>query len=74
MTGHLSFQIEHHLFPDVPAHRYSELAPKVEAICAKYGVPYNTGSLGGQYKTVLQRLVRYSTPAPQPMDFAGIES
>ena len=74
MTGHLSFQIEHHLFPDVPAHRYAELAPKVEAICAKYGVPYNTGSLGGQYKTVLQRLVRYSTPAPQPMDFASIES
>ncbi|MDO8331195.1 MAG: acyl-CoA desaturase [Fluviicoccus sp.] len=60
MTGHLSYQIEHHLFPDIPAHRYAELGPKVEAICARYGVAYNTGRLGAQYVSVLKRLARYS--------------
>ena len=29
MTGNLSFQIEHHLFPDLPSNRYQEIAPKV---------------------------------------------
>ena len=29
MTGNLSFQIEHHLFPDLPSNRYKEIAPKV---------------------------------------------
>ena len=27
LSGNLSFQIEHHLFPDVPAHRHAEIAP-----------------------------------------------
>ena len=30
MTGNLSFQIEHHLFPDLPSNRYQEIAPKVQ--------------------------------------------
>ena len=29
MTGNLSHQIEHHLFPDLPSNRYAEIAPKV---------------------------------------------
>ena len=29
LTGNLSHQIEHHLFPDLPAHRYAEIAPEV---------------------------------------------
>ena len=44
LTGHLSHQIEHHLFPDLPAARYPEMAPRVREICARYGQPYNTGS------------------------------
>ena len=39
MTGHLSHQIEHHLFPDLPAPRYAEIAPRVREICARYGDP-----------------------------------
>ena len=34
LTGHLSHQIEHHLFPDLPAARYPEIAPRVRGICA----------------------------------------
>ena len=30
----LSHQIEHHMFPDLPAARYPEMAPRVREICA----------------------------------------
>ena len=36
----LNYQIEHHLFPDLPMLRYREIKPRVEALCAKYGIPY----------------------------------
>ncbi len=70
MTGHLSHQIEHHLFPDLPAHRYAEIAPRVRAICERYGLPYNTGSFWQQYGSVLGKIFRYALPTraaePQP--------
>jgi fatty acid desaturase len=36
----LNYQIEHHLFPDVPMLAYRRMQPKVKALCARYGVPY----------------------------------
>ncbi|UZE97994.1 fatty acid desaturase [Alkalimarinus alittae] len=62
MSGHLSYQIEHHMFPDIPSHRYPEMAIKVQQLCKKYDIPYNTGSFGRQYKSVLARIARYSLP------------
>jgi linoleoyl-CoA desaturase len=64
LTGHLSHQIEHHMFPDIPAARYPEMAPRVQEICARHGVPYNTGSLGAQFGSVVKRILRYSLPGP----------
>ncbi len=66
MSGHLSYQIEHHLFPDMPAHRYAEISPRVQAICEKYGLPYNTASFARQYWTVVQRILRHSMPPQRP--------
>ncbi len=66
MTGHLSCQIEHHLFPDIPAHRYYELAPQIAAIAKKHGIPYNSGSFFKQYGSVLQRIWTYSWPDKAP--------
>lgn len=63
MSGHLSHQIEHHLYPDIPAQRYSEMGPEVEKICEKYGLPYNTGSLSRQFGTVVKRIFRLSVPS-----------
>ena len=37
LAGNLSFQIEHHLFPDLPAHRYAEISVEVREICERYG-------------------------------------
>ncbi len=62
MSGNLSFQIEHHLFPDLPAHRYAEIAPEVRAICEKYGLPYNTGSFLGQALSTWKRIFKLSLP------------
>ena len=62
MTGNLSFQIEHHLFPDLPSRRYAEIAPKLRAVCERYGLPYNSGRLGRQYRSVAKRILRLSLP------------
>ena len=62
LTGHLSFQIEHHLFPDLPAKRYPEIAPKVQQIFQQHGIHYNTGGFWRQYGSVLKRIIRYSFP------------
>ncbi|HEX3594005.1 MAG TPA: hypothetical protein VHU80_02855 [Polyangiaceae bacterium] len=58
-----SHQIEHHLFPDLPARRYSELAPAVRAIAEKYGEHYETGPLLHQFSTVVRRILRQSLPS-----------
>ena len=62
LTGNLSHQIEHHLFPDVPAVRYADMAPRVRETCARYEQNYNTGSFWSQFVTVLARIVKYSFP------------
>ena len=66
LTGHLSHQIEHHMFPDLPAARYPEMAPRVREICARYGQGYNTGSFARQLGSVIGRIARLSLPGPKP--------
>ena len=65
MSGNLSHQIEHHLFPDMPSNRYAEVAPKVKALCEKYGINYNTGNFGKQFSEVMFRIAKYSVPTKQ---------
>lgn len=62
LTGNLSHQIEHHLFPDLPARRYAALAREVQDIAARYGQHYNSGSLSAQFLTVLRRIWIYRRP------------
>jgi len=71
MSGHLSRQIEHHLFPDMPSYRYMEVAEKVRATCRKHGIPYNTGTLWSQYSTVVARVMKYSRPPKERNDLAN---
>lgn len=63
MSGNLSHQIEHHLFPDLPANRYGQMAPRVRDICRRYGVNYNTGRLSRQFGQVVWRILRYALPS-----------
>jgi fatty acid desaturase len=62
MAGNLSFQIEHHLFPDVPSNRYQEISPRVREICERYGLPYTSGPLYRQYTQVLIKIARLAFP------------
>jgi NADPH-dependent stearoyl-CoA 9-desaturase len=62
LTGNLSHQIEHHLFPDLPARRYPEIAVEVREICERYGLGYNTGSLSKQLWSVAKKIGRLALP------------
>ncbi|MBA3585090.1 MAG: acyl-CoA desaturase, partial [Gemmatimonadetes bacterium] len=62
MTGNLSFQIEHHLFPDLPSNRYAEIAPQVRAIFDRYDLRYAEGSLPRQVASAWKKVVRLSLP------------
>jgi len=62
LSGNLSFQVEHHLFPDMPSSRYSEVAPQVQEVCARYGLPYNTGPLRKQLGSVHRTILRLAFP------------
>jgi linoleoyl-CoA desaturase len=62
MSGNLSHQIEHHLFPDLPSNRYGEIAPRVRALCERFGIHYETGPLRRQYTSMWKRLCRLALP------------
>lgn len=62
LTGNLSHQIEHHLFPDLPSNRYIEVAPKVRDICRRYGLPYNTGRFGRQLGSTWKNICVLAVP------------
>lgn len=63
LSGHLSHQIEHHLFPEIPGHRYPAMGREVQRICKKHGIPYQTGSLFQQAKSVARAMFRYTLPS-----------
>jgi linoleoyl-CoA desaturase len=62
MSGNLSYQVEHHLYPDMPSSRYQEIAPKVREICERYGLPYNTGPMRKQWGGVQRTILRLAFP------------
>ena len=62
LAGNLSYQIEHHLFPDLPAHRYGEISEEVREIRERYGIPDNTGPLYKQFGSVVRKIVKLALP------------
>ncbi|MBW8487262.1 fatty acid desaturase family protein [Actinomadura parmotrematis] len=65
MTGNLSHQIEHHLFPDMPSNRHAEIAPRIRALCEKYDLPYHTGGFTQQVTSTWKKIWRYALPGPK---------
>ena len=61
-SGNLCYQIEHHLFPDLPSNRYAEVAVRVRALCDKYDLPYTSGSLVHQYLLTLRTIHKLALP------------
>jgi linoleoyl-CoA desaturase len=66
MSGNLGYQVEHHLYPDMPSSRYGEIAPRVREICKRYGLPYNTGRFGKQWGNVQRTILRLAFPGGKP--------
>jgi fatty acid desaturase len=62
MTGNLSHQVEHHLFPDLPSNRYAEIAPKVRDLFDRYGLNYHTAPLPQQVASAWHKVFRLSLP------------
>ncbi|MDQ2795821.1 MAG: acyl-CoA desaturase [Actinomycetota bacterium] len=71
MSGNLSFQVEHHLYPDMPSSRYSQIAPRVKDVCERYGLPYNTGPMRKQWGTVQRTILRLAFPGGGPRSKPG---
>ncbi len=66
LSGNLGYQVEHHLFPDMPSSRYAQIAPKVKEICERHALPYNTGRFGRQFGTVQRTILRLAFPGGRP--------
>ncbi|MCM6777232.1 fatty acid desaturase [Nocardia sp. CDC159] len=62
LSGNLCYQIEHHLFPDLPSNRYAEIAVRVRALCDRYDLPYTSGSLLRQYLLVMRTIHKLALP------------
>ncbi|MBV8861550.1 MAG: fatty acid desaturase [Mycobacterium sp.] len=62
MSGNLSHQIEHHLFPDLPSNRYAEISVRVREVCDKYDLPYTTGSFLLQYAKTWRTIAKLALP------------
>jgi NADPH-dependent stearoyl-CoA 9-desaturase len=62
MSGNLCYQIEHHLFPDLPSNRYAEIARRVRALCVAYDLPYTTGHLVRQYLMTVRTVCKLALP------------
>ena len=71
LSGNLGYQVEHHLFPDMPSTRYAEIAPRVKEICKRYGLPYNSGRLGEQFLPVQRTILRLALPGGRPRPKPG---
>ncbi|MDX6672474.1 MAG: NADPH-dependent stearoyl-CoA 9-desaturase [Solirubrobacteraceae bacterium] len=75
VSGNLGYQVEHHLFPDMPSTRYAEIAPRVRDICERYGLPYNSGpflkQLGMVQRTILRLAFPGGKPRPKPGPYRG---
>jgi NADPH-dependent stearoyl-CoA 9-desaturase len=71
ISGNLGFQVEHHLFPDMPSTRYAEIAPQVRELCERYELPYNTGPFFKQWGMVQRTIVRLAFPGGRPRPKPG---
>ena len=74
MSGQLGYQIEHHLFPDLPSNRYAQISVKVKDLCQRYDIPYTTGPIYKQYAQTFRTIMKLSLPNRRTADNPAPES
>ena len=65
LLGGLNYQIEHHLFPNMPRANLRQAQPLVQQFCARNGIPYSQTSAFGSYRQVLRHLHAVAAPLRQ---------
>jgi NADPH-dependent stearoyl-CoA 9-desaturase len=66
MSGNLSHQIEHHLFPDMPSNRYGKIAPRIRELMERHQLRYVTGPLPKQVASAWGKVFKYALPNKRP--------
>lgn len=65
MYGGLNYQIEHHLFPNMPRNRLKDARPLIKAFCADHGVLYHETGFWRSNQEILSYLHAMSAPLRQ---------
>nr|WP_309129126.1 acyl-CoA desaturase [Microbacterium sp.] len=68
LMGGLNYQVEHHLFPNMPRPHLSKARAIVREYCNANSVPYTETSLGRSYAIVIEYLNRVGLAARDPFD------
>ncbi|ROS31446.1 acyl-CoA desaturase [Cellulomonas sp. PhB150] len=68
LTGGLSLQTEHHLFPSMPSPNLRKIQPMVKQFCAEHRVHYTETTLFQSYGIVIRYLNRVGLAARDPFD------
>ncbi len=66
LSGNLSFQVEHHLFPDMPSSRYAEIAPRVRDVCQPLRPALQHRAAAPQLGSVHRTILRLAFPGGRP--------
>ena len=62
MSGNLSHQIEHHIFPDLPSNRYAEISREIQDLFKRYGLKYHSAPMVKQVASAWHKVFRLSLP------------
>jgi fatty acid desaturase len=62
VLGGLNYQIEHHLFPNMPRPNLRRAQPLIRAFCQQHGITYTEASLLGSYAQAIRHLHRVGAP------------
>ena len=60
--GGLNYQIEHHLFPNMPRNRLKDARPVVQAFCREHGIPYHETGFWRSQREILGYMHEVSAP------------
>ncbi len=68
LMGGLNYQIEHHLFPDMPRPQFRRAQQLVRDYCAGHNIAYTQTSLGRSYAIVVRYLNQVGLAARDPFE------
>lgn len=76
ISGHLDYQVEHHLWPRMPRHNYELIHPRLLALCQKHNLPFYEESWPNAIKSIYRTLHNATLPetpeeaaSPQPKHY-----